>query len=209
MIKICKKCNLKKSDFRPKKHKADGYSANCRDCDKKIDTAHQRTKIGVVARIYNNQKVNSKRRGHSLPSYSLIEFRNFMFNSDVFHKQYKIWTETDYNRLEAPSADRINDSLPYSLDNIQIMSWKENKAKGHKAISKGTVKNSTLFNGGHKPVEKWTKDGSKILKTYPSQAEAVRQNPSIYQANIHKVCTGKIKSTGGFHWKYVGHTKEK
>jgi hypothetical protein len=206
MIKICKNCNTEKSDFRPKKHRLDGFSANCRDCDKQLGTAYKRTKIGIIGRMYGNQKVNSKRRCHPAPSYSLTEFRNFLLDSDLFHKQYKVWVESEYDRLEAPSVDREDDNLPYSFNNIQVMSWRENKAKGHKAVSDGTVKNSTLLNGGHRPVEKWTRDGTTIIDTYPSQSEAVRQNPSIHQANIQKVCAGKIKSTGGFHWKYVGAT---
>lgn len=55
-------------------------------------------------------------------------------------------------------------------------------------------------NGTNRPVLKYTKDGV-FLKEYKSIADASREN-SVYSANIIKCCQGKIKSIGGYVYKY-------
>lgn len=37
---------------------------------------------------------------------------------------------------------------------------------------------------------------------YPSVAEAERQT-NAYKGNIIKVCNGTLKTSGGYHWKYI------
>lgn len=39
---------------------------------------------------------------------------------------------------------------------------------------------------------------------YPSLAEAFRQT-GVYIENIHKCCQGKLKTTGGYHWRYANN----
>ena len=51
-------------------------------------------------------------------------------------------------------------------------------------------------------VSKYSKN-DELIETYPSLAEAERQNEGIHHANIIKCCRGIIKSTGGFKWKYA------
>ena len=59
-----------------------------------------------------------------------------------------------------------------------------------------TLKNNTY---NHKWVIKLSKD-NEILHFYPSVAEAHRQTGIN---NISACCTGKIKQSGGFIWKYA------
>lgn len=53
-------------------------------------------------------------------------------------------------------------------------------------------------------VSKYTLDG-EFIETYPSLAEAERQNEGVYHTNIIRCCngSGRLKSTGGFKWKYA------
>lgn len=51
-----------------------------------------------------------------------------------------------------------------------------------------------------KPVLQFTKDGTFIAE-YQSINEAYRQT-KIQASNISQCCKGKIKSSGGFGWKY-------
>lgn len=210
-MKICKECNelLPLTKFGKKSSNKDGYKAVCHVCYRDINNEYKRSKTGLPTRIFNNQKVNSKRRNMAAPSYSVKELREWLLKQKNFEVLYEAWRNSGFDRELVPSCDRIDDNLPYTLENITLTTGEKNKQKAHQMVRDNKLKNPTLLNGGHRPVEKWTKDGSELLKTYPSQAEAVRQNPSIHQANIQKVCAGKIKSTGGFHWKYVGHTKAK
>lgn len=70
--------------------------------------------------------------------------------------------------------------------------------------------NNTYGTRIEKQIEKQTnrKDLSKPVicvetnETYPSAAEAARQC-GLNKSNISKVCRGKAKSCGGFHWKYI------
>jgi NUMOD3 motif len=53
-----------------------------------------------------------------------------------------------------------------------------------------------------KAVQQWSKDGKELLKTFESVEEAARQT-SLDASHITKVCNGKRRTTGGFHWKFV------
>lgn len=89
-----------------------------------------KTKFGVIIRIYGNQKNKSIKRGHVLPSYDVDELYEWcMVNG--FDELYNNWVKSNYNKLIKPSVDRINDNLPYSIDNIQLVTWEfnNNKAK--------------------------------------------------------------------------------
>ena len=50
------------------------------------------------------------------------------------------------------------------------------------------------------PILQFTKDG-EFIKEWPSMAEAHRKL-RISQGNIWACCQGKLKSTGGFRWRY-------
>ena len=153
-----------------------------------------RTKKGLTAKIYNNQKINSKRRGRTAPSYSLLELREFIFNDDLFEPLYKDWVESGYKKDLSPSVDRIEPSKSYSLDNIQLMSWFDNNKKGNKERASGA---SGKGNG----VSAYDSDGNFMFSfnTIINASSIL----SIDQSTIVKVCKGKLKTAGGYFWKYT------
>lgn len=51
-----------------------------------------------------------------------------------------------------------------------------------------------------KPILQFTKNG-ELVKEYPSAKEAERQT-KIHQGHISQCCKGKLKSCGGYLWKY-------
>lgn len=53
-------------------------------------------------------------------------------------------------------------------------------------------------------VSKYSMNG-ELIETYSSLAEAERQNEGVHHANIVRCCngSGRLKSTGGFKWKYA------
>lgn len=53
-----------------------------------------------------------------------------------------------------------------------------------------------------KSVQQWTKDGKTLLRTFETVDEASKETGAD-GSHISKVCTGKRKTTGGFHWKFV------
>lgn len=52
-----------------------------------------------------------------------------------------------------------------------------------------------------KPVQKLDKSTGKLLATFPSTQEAERVT-GISQSSIAKCCLGKLKSAGGYVWRY-------
>ena len=66
----------------------------------------------------------------------------------------------------------------------------------HSEESKNKIRENTPSN----PVLQFSKTGDLIAE-YPSTMEAERQT-GCYHTNICKCCKGKIKSCGGYIWKY-------
>jgi hypothetical protein len=58
-----------------------------------------------------------------------------------------------------------------------------------------------------KKVEQYTKD-DKYIRTFDSVQEAA-EHVGAFVTNISYACSGKIKSSKGFHWKYAKEKKEK
>lgn len=57
------------------------------------------------------------------------EFMNKFLTDNCFLNLYKKWQESGFKRKSAPSIDRINNRLGYSLDNLRFISHYENSTK--------------------------------------------------------------------------------
>lgn len=90
---------------------------------------YRRSKKGVLARIYNDQRANSKKYGRPLPDYTMLEFRNAYIDDPAFLKHYDRWVENDYLQSFRPCFDRVDCFKPYTFDNLQIISCRDNQKK--------------------------------------------------------------------------------
>ena len=59
-----------------------------------------------------------------------------------------------------------------------------------------------LKEANRKEVQQWSKDGTQLISTFESVDEAAK-NTGAYTEHISKVCNGRRKTAGGFHWKFV------
>ena len=195
-IKTCKKCNEPKilSEFSSNKFVKDGRQSWCRICTRIANDKYLRTKRGVVAKIYTGQKVNSKRRKYKQPEYNLNELFEWAISQQIFKLLYDDWVKSNYDKMHVPSFDRLDDYKSYTLDNLQITTWKKNKDKGHEDRKNG------VNNKVSKEVIKMTKSG-EFISSYPSANYASRVN-MMHRQNISDCCTGKQKTSGGFRWMY-------
>ncbi len=150
---------------------------------------YKRTKHGFVSVAYSSQKTNSKKRGHSLPSYTKDELREWLYSQPLFHVLYDNWKRLDFQKEYKPSIDRKDDHIGYTMGNIQLMTWGENRVKGVRTRVDKCV-----------AVIKCTREGI-FLEEYQSIHEAGRENNASYQ-NIHKCCNYRRSHAGGFVWKY-------
>ena len=95
---------------------------------------YKRTIKGVSGTLYNTMKCSSRKRGHQPPSFSLGEFRVWLYDQPNFLSLYDKWVESDYDTKLKPSPDRIDNKLSYSLSNLQLMTWDENNKKHYNRV---------------------------------------------------------------------------
>ena len=179
----CIQCHKKK---KPEKFR-EGRST-CRKCSRQYDFDRRHAKHGLVQQIYQNQKTNSQRRGHQPPTYSFDELYEWIMAQEIFHVLYDNWKRLDYQKDYAPSIDRKDDSIGYTMDNIQLMTFRENYMKQCKKASNA--------------VAQYTKQG-ELVDIFESAEEASRQTGAVAH-HILSVCRKKPnrRSAGGYTWEF-------
>ena len=201
-MKTCLRCNifLPLSDFhsntRISKHTgkpAIYYSSYCKSCNKEICKERRQSKSGLFDTIYNGQLGSSKKRGHTSPNYSKEQLILWIESQPNFPDLYASWINSKYNSWLKPSVDRLDETLPYSLSNLRLVTWRENaEAFKQKKIKEGV--------GDCKAVNQYL-DGV-LINTFHSLAEAERES-GAFAGNILRCCRGEYKTSKGFVWRYV------
>lgn len=166
----------------------------CKTCGRKACNKYSRTLEGFIRTRFLAQKKISKARGHNPPNYTFKEFRLWMLSRKNFKPLFKKWIESGYDRNFTPSVDRLDDYKGYSFDNIQLMTWNENRAKGHRDVFTGKNRKRTIT------ILQYTKDFI-FIKEHFSGLSAERET-GIFHSGINKCCRGKLKSSGDFIWRY-------
>ena len=196
--KKCLKCGELKSinEFGNHKKNKDKLRCECKVCNNKRAKDYLHTKNGLINLIYLSQKESSKRRSHNSPTYTKQELKDWLFSQELFNKLFNDWKKSGFEKMLSPSVDRKNDYKGYSFDNIQLMTWNENKNKGHSDILNGiNKKTSKAIIGINK------KTGKRV--EFRSAKEAQRKI-GVHQGHISSCCL-KIKgyeSSGGYKWEF-------
>jgi len=94
-----------------------------------IETVYRRTYKGLSVRIYGGIKKRSRRNGWSVP-FTKQEFDTWLFAQPEYLVLHTQWVDYCYYKWLVPSVNRIDSTKGYTLDNIQLMTWKENSDKG-------------------------------------------------------------------------------
>lgn len=167
-MKLCKDCNQSKplNQFRDKPSNKDGKETRCKSC--RNIYYNKSTPLRVFQKIYNSQILHSVKRNHPIPNYTLEQLKAWV---DKQPNAFKLWNQyvaSGYDKYARPSIDRIDDSKPYTLNNIQLVTWEQNQTKAVNDKKLG------LLNSGHKPVIAYYKDG-KFYKKFVSINEALRE----------------------------------
>ena len=84
-----------------------------------------------------------------------------------------------------------------TVSNLEWMSRKDNNNYGNR--------NKRVSEALSKPVQMFDKSTGELLSTFPSTKEAERVT-GINQGSISHCCNGKLKSAGGYIWKYLTTT---
>jgi len=147
----------------------------------------------LLSDIYKGQRQRSKRREHPYPSYSKVELREWMEEQLRYPELMKNWIDSDFETDLKPSVDRLRFDEPYTMENIQLGTWKENRDNHYDDQRSG------VDNRQSRGVSQY-KDGVKIFN-FPSARIAERETGARC-AHIGACCRGDRKSAGGFQWKF-------
>lgn len=192
-MKQCSDCNQIKpySDFNKKSSGKDGYEIRCKKCR---NIKYKKGSLeAVVRKIYLTQLSNSVKRGHVPPNYTLEELTNWVSKQPHWSNLYQNWKDSDYKRKLAPSVDRLDNSLPYSLSNIQLTSWEDNLNNANRDTK------DNILQRNQRPVRALNKDGT-VHKEYASIANALEDVDGHYWG-ISTVANGvKVKKSDGYSY---------
>ena len=208
MSKECLGCNrvLYLDAFAKQKLGKLGRRSRCKEC---VTQTYVRTKKGVVLAMYSNQLTKSKKRGHPAPYYTQKELHEWCHSQQAFHDMYDTWVNSDYDMHLKPTCDRLDDYLPYSLSNIQLMTFIDNTRKFGSDCMSGI--NTKIC----KPVLCYSLDGTFLTEYHSINAAARAVDTDV--SNIRNVCEKrplrKLKEDGtyryytpktsmGFLWEY-------
>ena len=191
--KRCYYCGNTKpiTEFTKNKSKPSGYCDECKECKRVLDLNYRRSEVGLLTKIYGTQKHKSMWRGHPLPSYSKVQLIEFMYKNNCI-KLYNTWVSSGYNINLVPSIYRINRNLPYTLENIQLVTWEFNNQKGREESKEAYSKR----------VQQYSRDG-ELLGIYPSIREASRTT-GLDPNTISENAKGLRKNfVSPFLWKFI------
>lgn len=197
-MKQCSKCKiiLDESKFGKSKTYSDGLNTICKKCNKLKSNAYFKTKNGIVTAIYAHQKSHSIEKGRPVPTYTKEWLKEWMHSNEDFNKLFDEWVISGYDRWLKPSIDRKDSRLPYTEDNIELMSWKDNFKNARNDSKIGIISSNRKI----KSIIQMDTEG-KIVNRFISINEAERKT-GISKGNICQVCTGKRKKASGFLWSY-------
>lgn len=193
-MKTCTRCKLTKDTSEFSRGKS-----TCKPCSSLVVQERNKTPNGVVTMMYTNQRMTSRNMGRPMPDYSQEELRNWVHSQPNWQSLFDTWVASGYVKELKPSCDRIDSSKPYTLDNLQLVTFKENLANQKRDNLKGLHLGA---NGSR--VKQLTLSGEFIAE-HASVLIAMRSLGKDPQSssNIHMVCKGKAKSAYGYKWEYV------
>ena len=142
----------------------------------------RKTKRGLLTNLYHKMR---ERHTVWFDRISLYEFAD----CKKFNRLFKEWENAGYDKQLKPSIDRISNKKEYTIDNIQWLTWAENRYKQtmERRSRKGKVAQIL---------------GDKTVKVFASQREAVRET-GLSQSQMSKVLNNKGITCGGYKWKYI------
>lgn len=198
-MKICNTCKESKenTEFCKSSKHSDGLFSNCRNCESLRTKTYHQTIPGLIKLIYQNQRMNSRKKNHGEPAYTQKELLEWAVAEGV-EKMWESWKASGYDKWLSPSVDRLDNKIGYSLANIQLVTWRTNLENQKKDNISGKH-----LHPASKSVNQLTLHGV-LLATYASASIALRamRGTSGSVSNITQVCNGKLKSAYGFKWEF-------
>lgn len=150
---------------------------------------YRKTPKGVLTNMYQHQKERNIKKGFGKIGYSLDWLHKKYLKDELFLRLFDEWVKSNYSKAKKPTIDRINHKKGYQKDNIQLLSWSDNRFK--QIMERRSRKGAVL-----------QKLNGKIVKVWSSQREAWRKL-HLQQSMLSQALTGKSKTAYGFTWEYA------
>lgn len=193
-MRTCCNCKLDKpqTDF----HKG---KTRCKPCTAIYDRDKARTPEGLVRRVYNNQRMTTRKMGRALPAYTYEQLCLWLDAQPEFHILYHAWVAGGYAKDDSPSVDRKDNTIGYTLNNIQVVSWRQNLLNQKKQNLSGEY-----LHTGSKAINQLSLDGAFIAK-FESIGIALRHIKGDRKgtSNVAAVADGKWQSAYGYKWEWA------
>lgn len=145
---------------------------------------YRRTPKGLLTNSYAKQQ--NRREVH----YTLEQLHEKFLNDKRFLRVFKEWEKSGYNLQFQPTIDRIDCKKDYFLNNIQILTWAENRYKQRMELKVIRARKIEMM------------QGEKIIRTFKSVTDATIQT-GLHQSGISSCVTGVQKTTGGYSFRYA------
>ena len=160
--KECYACKETKPtiDFHTNRAKNDGLNHECKVCV----LEKQRGLTTLINRMYNNQILHSKNRGHPRPKYTLPQFKKWVLDQPSYKDMYDKYKESNYDKNLVPSVDRKDPKLPYTLNNIELVTFSENM-KRNRAVQSEVYGEPVIC------INKYT---GMVVCTFPTKNIAIK-----------------------------------
>ena len=149
----------------------------------KNTSKYRKTPKGLLTNSYGKQK--SRR----MVEYSLKELHEKFLEDKRFIRLFREWESNNYDLQYKPTIDRINCKKGYTLDNIQVLSWSENRYKQRMELKLIRAKTVYMIKG------------ETVVEVFKSVSDAVRKT-GLSQSNISSCLNKKRKTCGGYKWSY-------
>lgn len=112
----------------------------CKFCARERSKRWKQSLRGRLHQCYHDLVKRSKLRVWPMPNFDIDRFTEHFANDESYVSLWKEWEGSGFKHALSPSVDRINPTIPYVWDNIRMITWSENHAKGmHEDRVQGTV----------------------------------------------------------------------
>lgn len=143
---------------------------------------YRETRKGVLTNIFHHMKARRT------VNFSLSDFHERFLNDKKYVRIHAEWLKSGKNKMNKPSIDRISRKLDYTMENIHLVTWAENRYK------------QTMERRSRKGPVIQVSNGEVVAK-YTSQRDAVKKT-GFAQGNMSSVLNGKRSHCGGFQFLY-------
>lgn len=112
-------------------------SSICKNCRSDMYYEEKGEAKSIIYKIYRSQKACSKTREMPLPNYTRDELFDWVVSQPHFEKLRSNYIQSGFDKYLVPSCDRLNERLPYTLDNIELVTWEDNFKRSIEVIKSG------------------------------------------------------------------------